>query len=100
RDSKDKDSLTEISEAVDKCQYILIVFDEDFKKDNFSMKTLEKVFKKLIYTRQLHRIIPLVIGVKRDKVVPSYVSNFCLEFCDNWKPDDRQFTRLENTLRS
>ncbi|CAH1801387.1 unnamed protein product [Owenia fusiformis] len=100
RDAKNKDSLIEITEAVDKCKYILIVFDEDFKKDNFNMFTQESVFKKLIDTGQLPRFIPLVIGVKRREAVPSYIPNFCLEFNDDWKEDDRQFARLESTLRS
>ncbi|CAH1774129.1 unnamed protein product [Owenia fusiformis] len=100
RDSKIKDSLSELTDALKKSKYFIVVFDTDFKEDKFTIFVMETIFRLLVNSGELARLIPLVIGVKRRDVVPGYIPNFCLEFKDDWEADTKQFERLRRTIEA
>ncbi|CAH1794973.1 unnamed protein product [Owenia fusiformis] len=100
RDAKEINSLDQHFAALQNSKYILTIYDKDFKKDNFAIYTQETIFRTLVDSGELPRFIPIVIGVQRRDVVPSYIPNFCLEFGDNWQADNKQLERLKNTIQA
>ena len=93
-------SLSEIPDSLEKCKYYLVLFDKDFKQDNYNVFASETIFRLLVNNGELPRFIPLVIDVNRREAVPNYIPNFCLEFEGDLLSNTKQFMRLENTLKA